>query len=83
MYSTYYWYCFILVQVQHYSVTIYEYFSYSRSGYRRRIGWFSNPSIVIANLTLGAEDTEDTARLLRDNLADMAAVGDEQTACSD
>merc|ERR1711892_1296379 len=56
---------------------------YNKEGYNTRVNYYSSPTAFYAGTdrTTGS-DTEDTARVLRENRFGFAAVGDESGTCS-
>merc|ERR1711892_780091 len=56
---------------------------YYKEGYNTRVNYYSSPTVYYAGTdrTTGS-DTEDTARVLRENRFGFAAVGDESGTCS-
>merc|ERR1711892_1073133 len=54
---------------------------YNKEGYNTRVNYYSSPTVFYRGKATGS-DTEDTARVIKENRFGFAAVGDESASCS-
>merc|ERR1711892_1314933 len=54
---------------------------YNKEGYNTRVNYYSSPTAFYKRKATGS-DTEDTARVIKENRFGFAAVGDESASCS-
>ena len=59
--------------------------AYGRSGYNRKANYYSNPDVIFpgTGTPTGVAGVSNNARVLREMIGQMAAVGDESGTCSD
>ena len=59
--------------------------AYGTTGYRRKANYYSNPDVIFpgTGTPTGVAGVSNNARVLREMIGQMAAVGDESGTCSD
>ena len=59
--------------------------AYGTTGYRRKANYYSNPDVIFpgTGTPTGVAGVSDNARVLREMIGQMAALGDESGTCSD
>jgi len=59
--------------------------AYSAKGHKNKINYYSNPSLtwLATGTPLGVNGVSNNAKVLRDNMKRLAAVGDESSPCKE
>ena len=59
--------------------------AYEKRGHRKRKNYYSNPSVILpqTGTPTGVAGVSNNARVLREMIGQMAALGDESGTCSD